>query len=720
MPHPTSHTIRLPNHMPKVLIYFTISPTYAGLGPWGEQAMGRSKKPLRDTNRLTGKPLSETLIPSPVFNTPPSSTPDSASVSNGAETSLERLGEEWLTSPDLSEPNLPYALKDIKDTALFLLENPGFSSSVVFRADILLDIQYQEITGVESAGDGLPGSRVEKRQEDAISPRPARIILGFKLARTIVRRLIPRNAQLDKPLEQTCHVYFGQENHLDAGSHSTRESESSSGLRSGGSRFLIVYSPHVEKEEVLPYYHPQLRALALLYEYEHQQDKDLRPADPDTGPEPGRDMGKGTMSIHILRFRSTIPTSATEIPPRLERTLTNLLEVQIRITKGRLGTPTSKPTTSSPYAPIKDNVIPRARVQDTYSRLKAKYAADLSERWVEATEPSKHVFEDLGVASFLIELWRDMYSVVPRDQIPDGEKANSGLFPGFVDIACGNGVLVYILLSEGYEGWGFDARKRKTWSIFPTHIQDHLKEDIYIPFLFTEALSSTASTSTSTSDSETKTAPGRELHDQLIIDTFIISNHADELTLWTPLLAASLNSKKPNPFIAIPCCSHSLSGARYRYPAQSSTTNIKSTPIPSPRTENENEDAKGDLRALRAQKLASANPTSSSFNTSTYGALTDKLVSLCTELRMDVTRTLLRIPSTRNIGVLGNCSPAPLSAEAERNGDGDKNEILAEVREIVERECARDGGVYLAARQWVERARSLQTKGGSGGGHDHV
>ncbi|KAL4793970.1 hypothetical protein BDV19DRAFT_399801 [Aspergillus venezuelensis] len=668
--------------------------------------MGRSKKPLRDINRLTGKPLSETLIPSPIFNTPgpPSSNPNSASASDGAEPSFDRLGEEWLTSPDLTEPNLPYALEDIKDTSLFLLENPGFSSSVVFRADILFDIRH-EIDEIENP--------FSTKAENEISPLPARYILGFKLARTFVRRLIPRNAQLDKPLEQTCHVYLGQGD--------------SSDPTSVLARFLVVYSPHVKKEEDLPYYHPQLKALGLMYEYEQHQDGGIHPRglaiaqDEATAEGKGKCKckGKGTMSIHILPCPSATTSTTTPIPPRLERTLTNLLEVQIRITRGRLGTSTSKPTTSSPYAPIKDNIIPRARVQDTYSRLKAKYAADLSERWVEATEPSKHVFEDLGVASFLIELWRDMYSVPPRDEISESEKVKGGRFPGFVDIACGNGVLVYILLSEGYEGWGFDARKRKTWSIFPAHIQSHLKEEIYIPTPFVDALSISSMTSTSTS--KTGTAPGQELHDKLKADTFIISNHADELTLWTPLLAASLKPQRPSSFLAIPCCSHSLCGARYRYPARSST--INSTPSLSTQTGNENEDenqdAKGDLRLLRSQKPSSQNPNSSSFNTSTYGAFTDKLVSVCSELGMDVKKTLLRIPSTRNIGVLGNCAQ-PLKILEGGNEEEHAEDILAKVSEIVERECAQDGGVYVAARNWVERARSLQTKGGSGGGHDHV
>ena len=57
-----------------------------------------------------------------------------------------------------------------------------------------------------------------------------------------------------------------------------------------------------------------------------------------------------------------------------------------------------------------DQIIPQKRYQDTYARLKAKYGRKLSEAWVEVTDPGKHVFEDLGIAAFLLELWEDMYA----------------------------------------------------------------------------------------------------------------------------------------------------------------------------------------------------------------------------------------------------------------------------------------------------------------------
>ncbi|KAL2820038.1 hypothetical protein BJX63DRAFT_335975 [Aspergillus granulosus] len=641
--------------------------------------MGKTKKPLRDVARLSGKPLSQTLEPSSVLCTAP-----------GTED-----GGQWVTSPDLTEYGLPFGTEDVRNTALFLLANPGLNSTVLFRADILFD-----------SNTGIDGSQAES---DCGAPLAPRDVPGFKLSRTIVRRLIPRNSQLDRPLDQTCHFY---------------QAATSPDVGSERSQLLVIYTPHVSTKEELPYYHPMLHSLAFLYEA----------SSPSTLTE--SEVASGVMSIHFL------PWVSEPVYIRLERTLFKLLDVQIRLTRGRLA---ETPTTRSPYTPIKDNVIPRHRVQDTYSRLKAKYAADLCDRWVESTEPSKHVFEDLGIAAFLVELWRDMYRCVPLDEAhpssttesgQDGIERESGsnsnsTFPGFVDIACGNGVLVYILLQEGYPGWGFDARRRKTWGIFPSSVQEHLKEEIYIPKPFADELSSVSLSSNSTS-TQTLCLPGLEgiithtaTPPTFPKATFIISNHADELTLWTPLLAALLNPAQPQPFLAIPCCSHSLSGARYRYPPQNSgarTNNNTPTKDYESTNDTESNGATGDLKALRASKLAASQPGSIAFNRSSYGALTEKLVAVATEVGYVVEKTLLRIPSTRNIGVLGRAHMRTVDASGDNEeGSEDGEEVFDKASEIVARECLRDGGLNLAARTWVERAVGLTAVGGGGGhGHAHV
>jgi len=39
--------------------------------------------------------------------------------------------------------------------------------------------------------------------------------------------------------------------------------------------------------------------------------------------------------------------------------------------------------------------------------------------------------------------------------------------PSFIDMGCGNGLLVHVLNSEGYSGVGLDVRSRKMWAQYP-------------------------------------------------------------------------------------------------------------------------------------------------------------------------------------------------------------------------------------------------------------
>lgn len=50
------------------------------------------------------------------------------------------------------------------------------------------------------------------------------------------------------------------------------------------------------------------------------------------------------------------------------------------------------------------------------------------------------------------------------------QKYNRFKTPSFVDLGCGNGLLVYILNQEGYPGMGIDVRKRKIWDVYPKDV----------------------------------------------------------------------------------------------------------------------------------------------------------------------------------------------------------------------------------------------------------
>lgn len=630
--------------------------------------MRNRRRNPRDLTQFSGKPLAETLE-------------SSSSV-------LEVDSEDWVTSKDLCEAGLSFSPGTVYNSSLFLMANPNICSSHLFRADILFDSKGFLRTPQESeesfAATGNVSERPPQQPQSGTTALAAINIGEFELIRTVVRRLIPRNPHLDGPLEQTCHFYATRGTILESACPGNADAGPSSEENPQQERLLVMYLPHVASVEEMPFYHPLLRVLAFLYDFQ---------------PDGSLTTGTGAMSVHFLPFTD-------DISDRVERTLHGLLAANIRLAQN------TKPTIThdgASYNTSKDNIIPRHLIQNTYTRLKSQYARELCQNWVEDTEPSKHVFEDLAITSFLIELWRNMYGVYPAAETSQKED-NASRFPGFVDVACGNGLLVYVLLMEGYMGWGFDARRRKSWKIFPAWVQERLKETIYIPKPFASVV-----------DQEEM---GVATHfGDFPEDTFIISNHADELTVWTPLMAALACPESPLPFLAIPCCSHSLSGSRYRYPPPKgrkpkvkNKTKAKKDQTEAEKVEQDPQSSSGDLKALRASK--DEEKTELGILNSMYGSLTWKTMRVAEEIGYEVEKTILRIPSTRNMGVVGGRQRVTRKFRTEKNGDtyaGDSDDTVHEkIMEIVERECFKDGGIDAAAHIWIDRAKGLRYGQGKG------
>jgi tRNASer (uridine44-2'-O)-methyltransferase len=139
------------------------------------------------------------------------------------------------------------------------------------------------------------------------------------------------------------------------------------------------------------------------------------------------------------------------------------------------------------------------------------------------------------------------------------------------------------------------------------------------------------------------------------------------------------------------------------------------------------------------------------------------VVALAEELGIETEKTLIRIPSTRNIGILGGrriaiqklrsqivgrdegreqrqvremqerlgtlevageASASPSTPEgatilhnrehANRREVWSEDDILSKIEEVIERECTASGGVEAAAQIWIERAKSLQIGQGRG------
>ena len=552
----------------------------------------------------------------------------------------------------------PFGSDIFLDVMINIIKNPNIISTYVFRAEVLFDSDSHP-TFSDDPQDEL-FDRIIKHLKSEY--RPIKIsIPNYTWQRTFVIKQIPRNPQLDKPLVDTCHIFTSR-------SPTDREDT------------LILYIPHASTPEEIPYYHPRASALSIHHSSQPQT-------------------CNGTISIHYRLF----PTASAPLPihkeTRLHRTAYNVLKIVHKHGVGRLAGYTKRV--------FHDRIIQQGRFQDTYTRLKIKYAKALIEGWVEQTDARKHVFEDLGIAAFLVEVWEEAYR---RDGIVGKSEEGMGIasvpeFPGFVDIGCGNGVLVYILRQEGYRGWGFDARRRKTWDTFPLDVQENLKEMFLVP----DILNQRGSTSSYSFTRDGNVPAGGEeekggvaFHNGTFpYGTFIISNHADELTPWTPLLAYLNHS----PFIAIPCCSHNLAGARYRYNNRESlmTTNdnVQSNNSSSvahlASAENGSEPKLGSL--ARPQKNTTKQP-------SAYASLTVYVTSLATEVGYEVEKEVLRIPSTRNIAIVGR-------RHQQDEGEGDDEKRRREtVKEILEREV---GSVEDVGREWVERVRKIAK--GKGAGH---
>ncbi|KAJ6444012.1 tRNA (uracil-O(2)-)-methyltransferase [Purpureocillium lavendulum] len=427
-----------------------------------------------------------------------------------------------------------------------MVRNPNLNSSWLFRADILYDDDDDA-----AADDGATPS------SGRTQPIP-RDVKGMLRRRTLVRKLIPRNDRRDQPMEQTCT--FHRSSLPDDGD------DADVGEAGGGDviRSLVLYMPHAATAAELPFYHPKVRGIAHLHEWD-----------------PAR--ASGSISTHFLPFRR----GDLDDDPKLRRMAFHLLQILHKHGQGG----------ASGYVKRvhHDVVIPQPKFQDRYTRLKNRYARELVDSWAESTDPGKHVFEDLGIAAFLIELWDVMY--------PAGGDAS---FPGFVDIGCGNGLLVYILNKEGYSGWGFDARARKSWAQYRTDFtgspsDQSLEQRLLLPAVVprSDAASDAHQLPDAAMVQDGTFPPG----------TFIISNHADELTPWTPILGALSCC----PFIMIPCCSHSLTGERFRAPP----------------------------------------PRDRSKPSSTYASLVDWVSRIAEDCGWRVETEHLRIPSTRNTCLLG-------------------------------------------------------------------
>ncbi|XP_078598056.1 putative tRNA (uracil-O(2)-)-methyltransferase isoform X2 [Branchiostoma floridae x Branchiostoma japonicum] len=164
-------------------------------------------------------------------------------------------------------------------------------------------------------------------------------------------------------------------------------------------------------------------------------------------------------------------------------------------------------------------LVPIDRYNVLYQQLKRKYGRRMMQVWpdVTTTDPEKFVYEDIAIATYLLLLWEE-----ERSRLRLEEKQS------FVDLGCGNGLLVYILAQEGHPGKGIDVRKRTTWDIFGQGTV--LQEEPITP-------------------SDSCLFPDSD---------WLIGNHSDELTPWIPVIAA--RSSYTTRYFVLPCCPFDFHG----------------------------------------------------------------------------------------------------------------------------------------------------------------
>lgn len=265
---------------------------------------------------------------------------------------IQLPGELWLT---VLSSSCTFSPDIFSDVMLNLINNPNITSSYLFRADIYYDSDKD--CSLERSSTGRIDSPLLKQIRAEYQPLPF-TLEAYQNTRTIVRKLIPRNPQLDNALVQTCHFL----------SKTDVEEETT----------LLVYIPHVQNANSMPFYHPSVSRVAFAHRWRAS-----------SSTEPDQPLHHGSISISYSLFPHT------DMTIKLERTALRLLQTAHKHGQGQLAGYEKRVHL--------DQIIPQKRYQDTYTRLKAKYGKYLAERWVEATDPSKSLHSKM---QYLADVFR--------------------------------------------------------------------------------------------------------------------------------------------------------------------------------------------------------------------------------------------------------------------------------------------------------------------------
>ncbi|KAF9650482.1 DUF1613-domain-containing protein [Thelephora ganbajun] len=534
------------------------------------------------------------------------------------------------------------------DAGQQLVDHPEYNSTLILRSETLTEL--------------LP--------ESGELPQAIPRLRGTFVLKSTLRKLLPRRPGRDGSVDQHCTMYAIEGHH-------------------GAS--ILILTPLPDQAGSLPYYHPQVFHIAFRYL-----------------PSPASDPHDGVNAAPSARLQVEVvafPNVPLDPNSRVYRTCLALLETLHRYGWGAM--------TSYKKRVNHDRIIPREEYQDLYLLMRERHKHHV-DSWQESTDPLKHVFEDIGIATFLILLWKKMFNVdrtgAPigtndprtRDGVRNSYNARDedgsppwfswpGPPGGFIDLGCGNGLLVHILLSEGYQGFGVDVRARTSWSHYPLSTQRHLHVKALDPTLsLTGADPGTIVSDLTIAETppsiEPDTDPSgslqcsqKEKDDQapsplqIPRGVFVIGNHADELTPYVPILSIMYGASG---YLNIPCCPWDLD-------QKFSRANSEQYPLPGCDIDDNDGPGEvsagtrvGDTMAGDDRWIESLNLGGDGKFTSSYSVYRIWLARLTSWCGWETETEVLRIPSTRNWALVGRKRRRREEVSRQR-----VEEILTKVRE---------------------------------------
>lgn len=416
------------------------------------------------------------------------------------------------------------------DVMLELVKYPERTSTNILRADVLLEAEEHQ--------DHLEA--------------------GWSPIKSIVREILPRRPGVNPTMLELCRFYRSSDDGQSALVTYTplMVADCVDARAMNSVDELLAASRRPDTPAEIPFYHPAVLSLAFTFRARAGQNP--------------HELPKGKLEIHMLPF----PSNANDAT--LQRVANSLLKTIHIHAWGKAH--------SYKARIAHDRLVSRHLFQDVYLNLKLRWASFLCKEWKEKTNPEKHVHEDLAVCAWLMLFWRSKFG---RPTFGDDEKIGLRDRPwlsdtrawgrprgGFVDVGCGNGLLVWLLNNEGYTGHGFDLRPRKSWELFeydsvieveypapkiagkhlPARIEVSMrKADLRVHTLDAmNAIHAYLQDPTSSSDEHSELLPR---------GSFLVGNHADELTPLLPFLASTI--QESSGLLNIPCCPWMVSGDRF-------------------------------------------------------------------------------------------------------------------------------------------------------------